>query len=98
MLSDLIGNTVLSNFAHLPQPQRLASAFDHLVTVEAVMAEFARRAAQMAGVSVSGTLGVLANLVRGQTLSVAEVDQCLTIIKQHGYRAPVTCLAELIDN
>ena len=55
----------------------------------------ARRAAQEAGLIVSGTLGALMNLVRGSTLSLAEADEFLATMKRRGYRSPVNSLTEL---
>ena len=55
----------------------------------------ARRAAQEAGLVVSGTLGALMNLVRGNALSLAEGDEFLTTMKQCGYRCPINSLSEL---
>lgn len=159
MIAAVIDNTVLSNFAHIEQPQLLAAAFDHPLTVEAVLAELttgvrlgripsviwswlpiieltqeerasaeklsqtlgqgesqcialavtrgwmvlsddrdARRTAQAMGVVVSGTLGALMNLVRGQSLSLSEADECLLVMKQHGYRSPVDSLSELTSD
>jgi predicted nucleic acid-binding protein len=156
MISSVIDNTVLSNFAHIQQPRLLATALDQPVTVGAVMTELmagvelkriptvdwtwlpiieltdeerasaeklnqtlgrgeaqcialaasrswmiltddrdARRAAHDLGITVSGTLGALMNLVQGQALLLAEADRLLTVMKQHGYHSPVNSLSEL---
>lgn len=156
MMKAVIDNTVLSNFAHIQQPQLLAAAFDQPVTANAVLEELqlgiqlaripaadwtwlpvialtdderaaadklsetlgrgeaesialahsrgwmvltddrdARRAAQADGVIVSGTLGALMNLVRGDALSLDEADRYLMMMKQHGYHCPVNSLSEL---
>ena len=55
----------------------------------------ARRAAQAAGVPVSGTLGCLMNLIDGGTLSMPEADRLLALMKHRGYRCPVDSLSEL---
>jgi predicted nucleic acid-binding protein len=55
----------------------------------------ARRVAREAGLIVSGTLGTLMNLVRGKSLSLAEADKFLAIMKRSGYRCPVNSLSEL---
>jgi predicted nucleic acid-binding protein len=55
----------------------------------------ARRYAQRHGIRVSGTLGVLALLVKGGHLTVAEADDCLERMIAHGYRSPVRSLADL---
>ena len=57
----------------------------------------ARRVARAAGITISGTLGALMNLVRGHVLSLTEADVFLNMMKQHGYRSPVSSLSEL-DN
>lgn len=41
MPAGVIGNTVLSNFAHVQQPRLLEQAFDNLVSVPSVMEELA---------------------------------------------------------
>lgn len=55
----------------------------------------ARRVAQHAGLSVSGTLGALMNLIRYGLLSVSEGDGFLEVMKRNGYRCPVASLSEL---
>ena len=55
----------------------------------------ARHAAKEAGVLVSGTLGALMNLVQHEILTLGEGDKLLAQMKQHGYRCPVSSLADL---
>jgi predicted nucleic acid-binding protein len=55
----------------------------------------ARRYAQRHGIWVSGTLGVLSLLVKGEHLTVAGADDCLERMIAHGYRSPVRSLAGL---
>lgn len=55
----------------------------------------ARRAAREAGLGVSGTLGALMNLVRGDVLSLTEADELLETMKRNGYRCPLNSLSEL---
>jgi predicted nucleic acid-binding protein len=55
----------------------------------------ARRAAREVGLMVSGTLGTLMNLVRDNTISLAEADEFLATMKRRGYRCPVNSLSEL---
>lgn len=57
----------------------------------------ARTTAQSLGVAVSGTLGTLANLVRGKAITLAEADTLLLQMMRHGYRSPVQTLSELLD-
>ncbi|WP_119065660.1 DUF3368 domain-containing protein [Aggregatilinea lenta] len=156
MIAAVIDTTVLSNFAHVDQPQLLRSAFDDSVTVRAVMDELAegvrlarlpdvnwrwlrvvelttdellradelnrtlgrgesecialaqsrqwivltddrdaRTAARTAGVSVSGTLGCLMNLIEINTLTLSQADRWLEQMVRHGYRCPVKSLADL---
>jgi predicted nucleic acid-binding protein len=56
----------------------------------------ARRTAQSLGIMVSGTLGALMNLVRGQMLPAPEADHLLRLMKEYGYRSPVASLSQLI--
>lgn len=56
-----------------------------------------RRYAQRLGVAVSGTLGVLALLVRSQHLSLTQADTLLQAMIQEGYYSPVKSLAEVYD-
>jgi predicted nucleic acid-binding protein len=55
----------------------------------------ARRFARRRGLCVSGTLGVLALLVKRGHLVAAEADDCLHEMIAHGYRSPVSSLADL---
>lgn len=55
----------------------------------------ARRYARRYGNCVSGTLGVLALLVKGQHLPLEEADGLLQAMIAHGYRSPVSSLANL---
>lgn len=55
----------------------------------------ARRYAQRTGISVSGTLGILAHLVRIHALTLQEGNALLAEMMQHGYRAPVADLSVL---
>ena len=55
----------------------------------------ARRYAVRCGLSVSGTLGVLALLVRDGHLSVQEADLYLERMRAAGYRCPVKSVAEI---
>jgi predicted nucleic acid-binding protein len=57
----------------------------------------ARRYARRLGLSVSGTLGVLALLVEGQYLTVPQADALLRAMINFGYYAPVSSLAETCD-
>lgn len=57
----------------------------------------ARQAARAAGVSVSGTLGALMNLVHLKIATIDEGDIFLAEMKQHGYRCPIVSLTELDD-
>jgi predicted nucleic acid-binding protein len=56
----------------------------------------ARKVARSRGVQVSGTLGVLARLVDGETLSASQADDLLAAMMRAGYRSPVTSLAEIL--
>ncbi len=56
----------------------------------------ARRAAEARGVIVSGTLGVLIVLVETGRLSLAEADDLLGVMIEHGYRSPVRSLHILL--
>ena len=55
----------------------------------------ARRLAQREGVPVSGTIGVVRQLVASQQLTPDEADRYLTIMINHGYRAPIKSLRQL---
>jgi predicted nucleic acid-binding protein len=58
----------------------------------------ARRAAVAAGLTVSGTLGVLIRLVDQGELSRTQADELLAEMQQHGYHSPVNSLDELEDD
>lgn len=55
----------------------------------------ARRYACRHGLPVSGTLGVLSLLAKRRHLTVTEAGDCLRAMIAHGYRSPVTSLADL---
>jgi predicted nucleic acid-binding protein len=55
----------------------------------------ARRLSQAEGVSVSGTIGVLLLLVEQNVLTRPEADALLSLMRQAGYRSPVSSLAEV---
>jgi predicted nucleic acid-binding protein len=57
----------------------------------------ARRYARRHGIRVSGTLGVLSLLVRGGYLTFEDADDLLQAMIAHGYRSPVSSLADLTD-
>lgn len=52
----------------------------------------ARRLAQANNVSVSGTIGLLLQLINKGNLTVTEADDLLALMKQQGYRSPVASL------
>ncbi len=56
----------------------------------------ARKLARQAGVGVSGTLGVLAQLTRGNQLTLDEADDLLTRMIQGGYRSPIDSIKALL--
>ncbi|HEX6383820.1 MAG TPA: DUF3368 domain-containing protein [Anaerolineae bacterium] len=55
----------------------------------------ARRLALQAGVTLSGTLGVLQKMVAAGHVTVREADGLLAIMISQGYRSPVQSLSEL---
>jgi predicted nucleic acid-binding protein len=55
----------------------------------------ARRLAQQEGVAVSGTIGMLQELVAVRLLTLAEADAYLAIMVGRGYRAPLRSLRDL---
>ena len=55
----------------------------------------ARRTAELKGLTVSGTLGVLVRLVEAGQLSLAEADESLAQMIDQGYRSPVRSLESL---
>lgn len=59
----------------------------------------ARRLAEERGVPYTGSIGILADLVRRGTLSVSEADDWLeTWIVQNGYYSPIESVGELLDD
>ncbi|MCC7355614.1 MAG: DUF3368 domain-containing protein [Anaerolineae bacterium] len=56
----------------------------------------ARRLAMGRGVKVSGTIGVLLLLVKRGELPVGDADDLLASMVTHGYRSPVSSLADLL--
>jgi predicted nucleic acid-binding protein len=48
-------------------------------------------------VTISGTLGLLLHLVHQRHLTVATADALLDLMRQHGYRAPVTSLQAYME-
>jgi len=58
----------------------------------------ARRMAELKSLAVSGTLGVLARLIEASLLSLAEADDLLVQMIDHGYRSPVRSLESLQAN
>jgi predicted nucleic acid-binding protein len=54
----------------------------------------ARRVAQTAGVTVSGSVGVLLELIKTRKLTLAEGNNVLRTFIQHGYFSPVERLDE----
>ncbi|MCA9956946.1 MAG: hypothetical protein KC434_19585 [Anaerolineales bacterium] len=57
----------------------------------------ARRLAQVNQVGISGTIGLLLSLVHTKTVSLAEGDELLTLMKQQGYRAPAASLQTYLE-
>lgn len=55
----------------------------------------ARRLAQQLGIPVSGTLGVLLQLVHNHHITMQEADALLARMIGKGYRSPVTSLTEI---
>ena len=56
----------------------------------------ARALAGSLGIEISGTLGVLASLVREEALSLELADELLTEMRRRGYRSPVHSLSEVL--
>lgn len=56
----------------------------------------ARALAGLLGIEISGTLGVLAKLVREKALSLELADELLTEMRRRGYRSPVRSLSEIL--
>jgi predicted nucleic acid-binding protein len=57
----------------------------------------ARRFAAESNIPVTGTLGILTQLVRRGHLSLEEADDLLTEMIRQGYRSPVSTLESLIE-
>jgi predicted nucleic acid-binding protein len=57
----------------------------------------ARRMAEINGLLVSGTIGILLKGVTGGVIALPEADRLLAEMILHGYRAPVRSLRELLD-
>ncbi len=57
----------------------------------------ARRWAHRTEIPVSGTIGLLVQLVQGKAITLEEANGLLTVMREHGYYAPVTSLDELIS-
>jgi predicted nucleic acid-binding protein len=58
----------------------------------------ARKVARSLDVAISGTLGVLMNLVRQNILTIAQADALLEAMKRRGYHSPVDSLSDLVDD
>ncbi len=58
----------------------------------------ARKVAHSLDVPASGTLGALMNLVRQGILTIAQADELLADMKQHGYHSPINSLSELVED
>ena len=56
----------------------------------------ARRLAQHYGIRVSGTLGLLLELMEAKHIDLMEGDRLLAVMITNGYRAPVSSLGELL--
>jgi predicted nucleic acid-binding protein len=56
----------------------------------------ARQQARDLGVSVTGTLGILVQLVEGEAVSLTEANQALSEMIESGYRSPLNRLDVLI--
>jgi predicted nucleic acid-binding protein len=56
-----------------------------------------RRWSHRAEVPVSGTIGLLVQLVQGEALTVAEANELLTAMRQHAYYAPMARIEELLS-
>ena len=57
----------------------------------------ARRVARQLGISLTGTIGVLAILVRQGLISLAEGDRFLHEMVAAGYRSPLTTLGDVLS-
>lgn len=58
----------------------------------------ARKTALSSGLTVSGTLGALLNLVERKHLSMNEADELLARMRARGYHSPVRSLRQLLDD
>jgi predicted nucleic acid-binding protein len=56
----------------------------------------ARRVAQSLQGEISGTLGVLAKLVRREILSLDQADDLLATMRRRGYRSPVRSISVVV--
>jgi predicted nucleic acid-binding protein len=57
----------------------------------------ARRLARQMGISLTGTVGILAMLVKQGELTPVEGDRLLQEMIARGYRAPLTTLQEMLS-
>ena len=57
----------------------------------------ARRYARRLGVAISGTLGVLALLVKRRILTLPEADSALQVMIKQGYYSPANSLTDIFD-
>lgn len=57
----------------------------------------ARRWAHRTEIPVSGTIGLLVQLVQGKVIALEEANGLLTAMREHGYYSPVTRLDQLIS-
>jgi len=57
----------------------------------------ARRYAQTAQIPLSGTLGILTELVRANIITLQQADELLQAMVASGYRSPVNSIEELIS-
>ncbi|MCX7924475.1 MAG: hypothetical protein N2554_01540 [Fimbriimonadales bacterium] len=58
----------------------------------------ARRYAQTAQIPLSGTLGILTELVRANIITLQQADEVLQAMVSLGYRSPVNSISELISD
>jgi predicted nucleic acid-binding protein len=56
----------------------------------------ARKAGSALDISISGTLGILLSLIKGNLLSLVDADAVLNQMVQTGYYSPVTSLSEIV--
>lgn len=57
----------------------------------------ARRWCHHTEIPVSGTIGLLMQLVQGHALPLDEANNLLQVMREHGYYAPITRLEELLS-